>query len=133
LTAKLDEFYDLVHIDAATLKHSDIGDFALPANPKKSKLPEAMKSGGHGQSNIDELNRLGKEFKIMHTYKNGVRIGNVKYHKASSKRLGTGQSWFPKDWDIEKIKRAGQFVIQNNIIEFKKIADGKLFLIHLIM
>ena len=84
-----------------------------------------MKSGGHGQSNIDELNRLGREFKIMHTYKNGVRIGNVKYHKASSKRLGTGQSWFPKDWDIEKIKRAGQFVIQNNIIEFKKIADGK--------
>ena len=125
MTAKLDEFYDLIHIDPATLRHSDIGDFALPANPKKSELPGKMFGGGHGQANIDELVRLDRQFEIIHTYKNGVRIGNIKRIADKKKTIGTSQAWFPKNWDIEKIKCAGQSVIQNNINEFKKIADGK--------
>lgn len=125
LTAKLEEFYDLVHIDTKALEHSDIGNFALPGNPKKSKLPGKMLGGGHGQANINELIRLNREFEIIHTYKNGVRIGNIKLILGRIKNKGTGQSWFPKDWDSEKIRRAGQFVIQNNVAEFKKTSNGR--------
>ncbi|MDR2889390.1 MAG: EndoU domain-containing protein [Lachnospiraceae bacterium] len=44
-------------------------------------------------------------------YPNGVRIGNIPDHKNLMKRTGTGQSWFPKNWDVNKIENAGEYVV----------------------
>ncbi len=124
LKQALDELYDLVIIEQKTLMHSDVGDFTLPANPIKSIEPGAMKSGGHGQSNIVKLLKLKRDFEILFQFKNGVRIGNVKFHKMLSKRTGTNQSWFPPNWDETLIHQAGKFVINNNFEKFKVIDDG---------
>lgn len=69
-----------------------------------------MKSGGHSQANIDELNRRGIAYKVEKTYDNGVRIGGVENHKEKVKISGkSGQSWFPEDWNAEKINAAGTY------------------------
>jgi len=125
----LEEMFKLKHIPDEVIKHADIGDFALPGNPKKSTLPGKMRGGGHGQANIDYLEQIGRKYKIEHTYKNGVRIGAVEGHNSNFKRLLdgiiiTGQSWFPKSWDAKKIKQAGCYVIDKNYQEFKKLQDG---------
>lgn len=125
----LEEMFKLKHIPDEVIKHADIGDFALPGNPKKSTLPGKMKGGGHGQANIDYLEQIGRRYKIEHTYKNGVRIGAVEGHNSNFKRLIdgiiiTGQSWFPKYWDAKKVKQAGWYVIDKNYQEFKKLQDG---------
>lgn len=125
----LEEYFNLKNLPKEVLKHADIGDFAAAGNPKKSILPGKMKGGGHGQANIDFLEEIGRKYKIEHTYKNGVRIGAVDGHDSNFKRLldnkiNTGQSWFPKNWDIRKIKKAGRFVIDNNYEKFKKAKDG---------
>ncbi|WP_294231915.1 EndoU domain-containing protein [uncultured Chryseobacterium sp.] len=125
----LEEFYNLKHLPDDVLKHANLGEFALPGNPKKSTLPGKMKSGGHGQENIDYLNKIGRKHKIEHIYKNGVRIGSVDGHGDKYKRIienvhVTGQSWFPKSWTKEKIKEAGRFVIEKNYNDFKPLQDG---------
>lgn len=125
----LEEFYNLKHLPDDVLKHANLGEFALPGNPNKSTLPGKMKSGGHGQENIDYLNKIGRKHKIEYIYKNGVRIGSVGGHGDKYKRIienvnVTGQSWFPKSWTKEKIKEAGRFVIEKNYNDFKPLQDG---------
>lgn len=125
----LDELYDIVHISDDVLAHSNIGDFADIANPKKSLEPGKMLGGGHGQANIIKLNQLKREYEIVHEYKNGVRIGSVKGHDSKFKRFiegskNTGQSWFPINWSEQKILQAGKSVINNNFKKFKNIEDG---------
>ncbi|WP_314587914.1 phage minor capsid protein [Paenibacillus terrigena] len=90
-----------------TLEHAVIGNFTR--NPRTGAL-QNMKGGGHGQGNIDFLEEQGLDYNIVKTYSNGVRIGNVPKHKEKLKKTGTGQSWFPKDWDSGRIKEAGEFV-----------------------
>lgn len=125
----LEEIFNLKHIPDDVIVHACLGEFALPGNPKKSTLPGKMKSGGHGQENLDYLDKIGRKYKIEHSYKNGVRIGGVDGHDSNFKRLLpnkiiTGQSWFPKSWTKEKIKEAGKFVIENNFDDFKTLQDG---------
>lgn len=81
-----------------------------------------MKGGGHGQSNINFLEENGIEYNIVKEYDNGVRVGNVPKHKTPSKRAGTGQAWFPKNWSDSKIKEAGNFIA--NLPENKNLPDG---------
>lgn len=69
-----------------------------------------MIGGGHGQEAIDYMNNNNLEYNIVKTYSNGVRVGNVKRHKDSIKKMGTNQSWFPKNWSRKDIKKAGQIV-----------------------
>ncbi len=94
-------------IDEETVRHSSNGDFTY--NPKTGQVSR-MKGGGHGQSNIDFLRANGMEYNILKEYDNGVRIGNVPKHKTPSKRVETGQAWFPESWSDEKIAEAGLFV-----------------------
>lgn len=130
LIGKLNEIFDLKYLPDEVLKHADEGVFSLPKNPKKSTAPGKMISGGHGQANIDKLESLGREYKIEHIYENGVRIGGVEEHDSKFKKLAigvkiTGQSWFPKDWGVKKIKQAAQYVIDKNFEKFKVLQDGK--------
>jgi hypothetical protein len=117
-------------VDSKGLKHSTVGEFAgirNPALPAGGKNGGNMKSGGHSQANLDELTKKGISYKIEKTYENGVRIGGVENHTSSKKRLGqTGQSWFPENWDNDKVRAAGTYTVNksDSVIELKK--DGKL-------
>lgn len=99
-------------ISEKALKHSSLGEYT-----KTNRL----KSGGHGQESLDYMNKNGIKYNITKTYTNGVRIGNVPNHEKPKKRVGNNQSWFPKEWDKQTIKKAGQSVAKG-----KKYPDGKI-------
>lgn len=123
-----------VQIPSSTLKHSGVGDFTNPKNPKKEKIGN-MRGGGHGQSNIELLKDHGIEYNIVEILPNGVRLGNVPSHKAKLKKTGRNQSWFPEDWKDEGIEKSGLYVanlqdkdkytIEENEIAIKKSASYK--------
>jgi len=85
----------------STVVHASLGEFQ--ANGR-------MRSGGHGQSNIDHLTAEGVEFNIVRTFPNGVMVGNVPNHKNPNKQSGIGQSWFPQSWNDATIREAGLYV-----------------------
>jgi hypothetical protein len=120
----LDRLLEIRTISDDVLKHADEGDFALPGNPKVSTQPGKMTGGGHGQSNIDKLNSLSREFEIVYRYRNGVRIGHIKQISDKNKKSGVGQSWFPESWDAEKIRRAGEYVLARNFKRFIESHEG---------
>ena len=107
------------NISEEALDHANIGDFTK--NPRTGAI-QKMSGGGHGQDNIDFLEQNGIEYNIETTFPNGVRIGNVPEHKSKGKRTGTGQAWFPSNWNKEDIRRAGEYVA--NLPQNQGIADG---------
>ena len=86
--------------------HSNEGAYTKPRPGQQIKL----KAGGHGQTGMNELEKYGIRYKIVHTYPNGVRVGYVLDHTDKRKRSGTGQSWFPSSWTSKDIRRAGEHV-----------------------
>lgn len=72
--------------------------------------PRKMRSGGHGQANIDLLTQYGFTFHIDKVYPNGVRRGRVTGHAAKRKRDRAEQMWFPSQWSVEDIVKAGEYV-----------------------
>ena len=97
------------YIDKYTTVHSSEGDFTKPSK-KDDRL--RLKGGGHGQKNLDLLEKYGLKYEIVHTYKNGVRIGYVPDHKRKNKQSGVNQSWFPAHWTDNDIRKAGQHVMR---------------------
>ena len=86
--------------------HSNEGAYTKPHKGQQIRL----KSGGHGQTGLKELDKYGIEYHIVKTYPNGVRVGYVPRHKDRSKQEGINQSWFPENWMAKDIKRAGEHV-----------------------
>ncbi len=86
--------------------HSNEGAYTKPEKGNKIRL----KSGGHGQAGMNELEKYGIEYHVVKTYPNGVRVGYIPDHKNKKKQSGTGQAWFPKDWTSKDIKHAGEHV-----------------------
>lgn len=113
-------------VSSKTLKHSTKGDFSGLRNPKKpagGKNGGNMISGGHSQVNLDELSNNGISYSIEKVYKNGVRIGGVADHTKKDKRLGSsGQSWFPENWDSDKVLIAGTYTANKPAI-IKELHD----------
>lgn len=103
------------------LVHSSEGDFTKPSK-KNNKV--RLKAGGHSESNIRILEKYGVKYELTGKYDNGVRIGNVFEHKNKTKTKNSQQSWFPKDWTIKDIKKAGTHVagLKNN----HHTPDGKI-------
>ncbi len=103
------------------LKHASEGEFTYSP---KTKMVSKMKSGGHGQANIDFLEKNNIEYNILKVYDNGVRVGNVPGHKEKLKRTGIEQAWFPEHWTEEDIINAGKYVgtLPNN----KNSIDGHI-------
>ena len=99
--------------------HSFDGEFT--ANYKTGKLSKS-KSGGHGQSCIDLMDKNGLKYKITKTYPNGFRVGYVEDHKDKRKRSGNNQSWFPKNWTQKDMVRAGEHV--GKLKSNKQTKDG---------
>lgn len=89
------------------LIHSFDGRFTR--NPRTGKI-QNIKSGGHGQSALDVMDRNGIKYNIVKTYANGVRIGNIPSIRSKIKKTGTGMAWFPKSWTIRDMVRAGEHV-----------------------
>ena len=100
------------------LVHSNEGRYVKSANGKLR-----LRSGGHGQTGMNELDKYGIEYHIVKTYSNGVRVGNIPNHKEKKKRTGTNQAWFPKKWTPKDIKRAGEHVA--GLKENRHAPDGK--------
>ncbi|PWJ14687.1 EndoU domain-containing protein [Ruminococcus flavefaciens] len=115
--AKTQLSYSRVSKQAA--EHSSLGEFTY--NPKTGAVSR-MKGGGHGQANIDFLEKNGFDYNIEKTYSNGVRVGNVPAHKIVAKRTGTNQSWFPETWTEQDIINAGEYV--GNLSGNTNVADG---------
>jgi hypothetical protein len=86
--------------------HSNEGAYTHPQKGNRIKL----KSGGHGQTGMNELDKYGIRYKVEKTYPNGVRVGRVIDHKNPLKQKSMGQSWFPKGWTSKDIKHAGEHV-----------------------
>ncbi|MBO4311090.1 MAG: EndoU domain-containing protein [Lachnospiraceae bacterium] len=86
--------------------HSNEGAYTKPIKGNRIKL----KSGGHGQAGMNELDKYGIRYKVEKTYPNGVRVGYVIDHTNKAKRESMGQSWFPKNWTSKDIKHAGEHV-----------------------
>ena len=89
------------------LIHSSEGAFTKPAR-KGDHI--RLKSGGHGQTGMGLLDKYGIKYNVVKTYPNGVRVGNIPDHKQKNKRSGIGQAWFPKEWNLRDIRRAGEHV-----------------------
>lgn len=89
------------------LIHSFDGKFSHNARTGK---PQKLKSGGHGQTAIEIMQKNGIEFHIVKTYPNGVRIGNIPDSRQGFKRSKTGMAWFPKNWSQKDMTRAGEHV-----------------------
>ncbi len=86
--------------------HSNEGAYTKPRNGNHIRL----KSGGHGQAGMNELDKYGIRYKVEKTYLNGVRVGHVLDHTNKAKTKSMGQSWFPKNWTSKDIKHAGEHV-----------------------
>lgn len=96
-----------IFVSKKAQKHSSKGDFSK--NQKTGKL--VMNGGGHGQENIDFLNKKGVDNDVTVEYNNGVRLGNVANHRRLKNREYNGQCWFPEEWTQLDIKKAGQYVM----------------------
>lgn len=94
------------------LVHSSEGAFTRTLTRVKGKAVFKLRlsKGGHGQKNIELLNKYGIEYHIVKTYENGVRVGYVPRHMEKKKKEGMTQSWFPESWTENDIRRAGEHV-----------------------
>lgn len=98
--------------------HSNEGAYTKPIKGNHIRL----KSGGHGQAGMNELDKYGIRYKVEKTYPNGVRVGHVVDHTNKAKRKSMGQTWFPKSWTSKDIKHAGEHVA--NLKANKHSKDG---------
>ncbi|MEI2987756.1 MAG: phage minor head protein [Oscillospiraceae bacterium] len=101
----------IMTVSKERLEHSSLGDWT-----KTNRLEK----GGHGQRGMEKLFSTGVKPIIYKEYSNGVRIGSVPEHKSPTKKTGSnrknsdiGQSWFPKDWNDDKILLAGTYTANN--------------------
>ena len=94
------------YISPRAIEHSSLGDY---------NTVNRLKGGGHGQEAIDYMRNHGVAYNITRIYDNGVRVGNIPNHTHSKKKRRNMQAWFPKSWDRQKIKRAGQVVARGRI------------------
>ncbi|MDA1478345.1 EndoU domain-containing protein, partial [Bacillus changyiensis] len=118
-TLKLDLQFFAGSISEKSIKHSDVGDFTI--NPKTGQISK-MKGGGHGQSNIEFLEKNNIDYNINKVYENGVRVGNIPGHKTKTKRTGSNQSWFPENWTESDIAAAGAKI--SKLPEFSEAENG---------
>ena len=108
-----------------------VSDFALVHSieglfkrSKKDPNQLLLKSGGHGQKGMLLLDKYGIKYNIIKEYPNGVRVGNVPSHMRRYKRTGIKQSWFPKNWSLKDIRRAGMHVA--GLKKNRHVPDGKI-------
>lgn len=108
------------YVHHGALIHSFDGWFSR--NPRTGKI-QNIKSGGHGQSALDVMDKNGIKYNIVKTFPNGVRVGNIPSIKDRNKKSGTGMAWFPKSWTVKDMVRAGEHV--SRLKKNRGIGNGK--------
>lgn len=112
----------IMTIRKSTLDHTTKGVFTKLKNPNK---PANLKNGGrpdkgfHSESSFNILEKNGTPGNITQILPNGVRVGNVQFHKSKIKREENGQTWFPKDWTDEDILKAAIFILNKPLSKDK--------------
>lgn len=101
-----------IFISKRVLKHSSRGNFKWinPTAGHSQKAHLRMTGGGHGQENINLLQKIHMPHRIDKIYSNGVRLGSVENHKRGYKSKYCGQAWFPPSWTRSTIAAAGRHV-----------------------
>jgi len=100
-------------VSRSALKHANtgvIGHKLVTVKRGEHYFTPRLRAGGHGEAGRKLLDKNGIQYNIVHTYPNGVRVGNVPDHLDKKKQKGTNQSWFPKNWNGKMIKKAGEYV-----------------------
>lgn len=87
------------------MKHSSRGIFLY-----EKRKPTKMLKGGHGERNIQYLQKNHLSYKINDIDANGVRHGQIACHKRPQEQQPRGHVWFPSNWDDSKIAAAGEHV-----------------------
>ena len=100
----------ILTIDNKSIEHVVKGDFKAP----NEHYPNGrLTKGGHSKSSFDECEKMGLGNVVEGEYSNGVKWGSVPTSTTTKKRKG-GHTWFPDDWDDDKI-----------ITEMYKVKNGK--------
>ena len=92
---------ELKSITSDRLEHSNKGEFTQGNRPT---------GGGHGQDNLDYLDKNKIRYEITYEYNNGVRVGNLPTSTNKMFRTGGNHTWFPKNWSSQDIADAANFV-----------------------
>ena len=82
-----------------------------------------MKSGGHGQENIAFLRKKKLSYGIDTEFSNGVRFGHINRHRDRRNAHKNGHAWFPREWDRNEIRKAGEHVA--SLKRNRVLIDGK--------
>lgn len=64
--------------------HSNEGNYTKADKKRHIRL----KSGGHGQTGMNQLDKYGIKYNIVKTFPNGVRVGNIPDHKQNQRGQG---------------------------------------------
>lgn len=106
------------------LVHSSEGAFIRSQTRENGKMVIKLRlnNGGHSQRGLELLDKYGIKYNIEKTYSNGVRVGNIPNHMKKDKKSNMGQSWFPKSWTEQDIRRAGEHVAGLKVN--RGVADG---------
>ena len=84
-----------------------------------NRKPVKMLKGGHGERNVQYLNKNRLSYAINDIDSNGVRHGQINCHVRPNERKPRGHVWFPKNWDDKIIANAGKYVanLKRNVVK----------------
>lgn len=100
----------IITVPDKTLVHSVYGTY----KPKSKEYPKGrLATGGHTYLAMKECDVKGIEYSVNKKFSNGVCLGNVPSSLTKIKRNNNAQSWFPEDWDSDKVLLAGTYTANN--------------------
>ena len=94
-----------IFVSKNEMKHTSRGIFSY-----FNKKPIQMLKGGHGERNLQFLNKNKLSYAINHIDTNGVRHGQIYCHIRRKEQKPNGHVWFPKQWNDTIIAKAGEHV-----------------------
>lgn len=96
----------IITVTSDRLEHSVYGTY----KGKSKEYPNGrMVSGGHTHLAMKECDSKGIEYSVNKKFSNGVCLGNVPSSLLKIKKDKNAQSWFPEDWDSDKVLLAGTY------------------------
>ena len=94
-----------IKVSKNEMKHSSRGIFSY-----LNRKPVKMLKGGHGERNIQYLQRQKLPHAVDSIDSNGVRHGHITCHSRPRERQFNGHVWFPQKWDDSTISKAGEHI-----------------------
>ena len=96
----------IITVSKERLEHSVYGTY----KGKSKEYPNGrMVSGGHTHLAMKECDAKGIDYSVNKKFSNGVCLGNLPSSLLKIKKDKNAQSWFPEDWDSDKVLLAGTY------------------------